>query len=195
MCIFVKVIKFMKTDNTSQLNFSLVGFTSIQIGIYILLAAFAIETLLLDFLDTDTLGLSSEINLVIAIATITFFTVLFSFFALFFKGKRNAKQQQLQLWNKKSVATFWIILISFLSIYGILFFVYTQNLEDFITPTFLLFYGLLLFAFHKKERKNLLVISGICLLFSIICFMIPTYWYSSLVILGVAHITYGVVNR
>lgn len=191
----MKVIKFMKTDNTSQLNFSLVGFTSIQIGIYILLAAFAIETLLLDFLDADTLGLSSEINLVIAITTITFFTVLFSFFALFFKGKRNAKQQQLQLWNKKSVATFWIILISFLSIYGILFFVYTQNLEDFITPTFLLFYGLLLFAFHKKERKNLLIISGICLLFSIICFTIPTYWYSSLVILGVAHITYGVVNR
>ena len=130
----------MKTDTTSQLNFSLIGFTSIQIGIYILLAAYAIETLLLNFMETDTLGLSSEINLVIAIASITFFTVLFSFFAMFFKGKRNAKKQQLQLWNQKSI-------------------------------------------------------SGICILFSIICFMIPSYWYSALVILGVAHITYGVVVK
>ena len=185
----------MKTDQNSQLNFSLSGFTSIQIGIYILLAAYTIETLLLDFSDTDTLGLSSEINLVIAIASITFLTLLFSFFALFFKGKRNAKKQNLQLWNQKSISSLWIILISFLSIYGVLFFAYTKDLADFITPTFLIFYGLLLFAFHKKERKNLLVISGICLLFSIICFMIPTYWYSSLVILGVAHITYGVVVK
>ncbi|WP_026775288.1 hypothetical protein [Polaribacter sp. Hel_I_88] len=185
----------MKTDTTSQLNFSLIGFTSIQIGIYILLAAYAIETLLLNFMETDTLGLSSEINLVIAIASITFFTVLFSFFAMFFKGKRNAKKQQLQLWNQKSISTFWIIFVSFLAIYGILYLFYTQNLEDFITPTFLIFYGLLLFAFHKKERKNLLIISGICILFSIICFMIPSYWYSALVILGVAHITYGVVVK
>lgn len=185
----------MKTDNTSQLNFSLAGFTSIQIGIYILLAAFAIETLLLDFLDADTLGLSSETNLVIAIATITFFALLFSFFALFFRGKRNAKEEQLQLWNQKSVATFWIILIAFLSIYGLLFLVYNQNFEDYITPTFLIFYGLLLFVFHQKERKNLLIISGICLFLAIICFMIPTYWYSSLVILGLAHITYGVVVK
>ena len=85
--------------------------------------------------------------------------------------------------------------ISFLAIYGILYLFYTQNLEDFITPTFLIFYGLLLFAFHKKERKNLLIISGICILFSIICIMIPSYWYSALLILGVAHITYGVVVK
>jgi len=185
----------MKTDNTSPLNFSLVGFTSIQIGVYILLAAFAIETLLVNFSDTDTLGLSSEINLVIAISTITFFTVLFSFFALFFKGKRNAKEQKLQLWNQKSVTTFWIIFIAFLSIFGILIFAYNQGFEDLITPVFLIFYGFLLFGFHKKERKNLLIISGICLFLSIICFLIPMYWYSSLLILGVAHITYGFVNR
>jgi len=144
----------MKTDTTSQLNFSLAGFTSIQIGIYILLAAFAIETLLLDFLDADTLGLSSGINLVLAITTITFFTLLFSFFALFFKGKRNAKNQQLQLWNQKSVATFWIILIAFLSIYGLLFLAYNQDFADFITPTFLLFMDFCYLHFIKKNEKT-----------------------------------------
>jgi drug/metabolite transporter (DMT)-like permease len=185
----------MNTDNNSRQNFSLSGFTSIQIGVYILIAAFAIKTLLNDFLGTNILQISSTKNVVILISTIVFFTLLFSFFALLFKGKKNAKKQQYKLWNKKAISSFWIIFISFLIIYGLLILAYNKDFIDFITPTFLFLYGFLLFAFHHKERKNLLNITGICFFFAIICFLIPNYWNSSFVILGVAHITYGVVVK
>ncbi len=39
------------------------------------------------------------------------------------------------------------------------------------------------------------IIGGICLLLGIICFLIPNYWFASMSILGIAHITNGIVVK
>ena len=73
--------------------------------------------------------------------------------------------------------------------------VLSAGLIDYLTPIFLFLYAVLLFLFKDKERKNLLILSGLSLLLAVMCMLIPTYWYSSLSILGIAHIAYGVVIK
>lgn len=184
-----------KHDNFS-VNFSLKGFTSILIGIYIFLAGYLIKTILDGFLvnDNPMEMMSAEIIevLVITLAGLVF---IFSSFALFFSGKRNSKRFQFKLWNGKTKAAFTKYFLSALVIFIVLILLMNQGFIDYITPAFLILYAFLLFLFKNKERKNLLILSGICLLLAVLCFLIPSYWYSSLSILGIAHITYGVVVR
>ena len=184
-----------KQDNFG-INFSLKGFVSIQIGLYFLLASYFIKTILEGFLiDDNPFGMLSAEILEIFILVIAFFLFLFSSLALFFKGRRNAKKNQLKLFNTTTKTAFFKYLISFLVLFLILFFLMKLGYIDLITPSFLIIYALILFLFKEKESKNLLIISGICILLAVICFLIPSYWYSSLFILGVAHITYGVVVK
>jgi hypothetical protein len=37
--------------------------------------------------------------------------------------------------------------------------------------------------------------AGIALLLAIMCFIIPSYWYSSILMIGVAHFVYGVAVK
>ncbi|MFK8060596.1 MAG: hypothetical protein AB8B78_10945 [Polaribacter sp.] len=184
----------MNTDHNSQLNFSLLGFTSIQIGIYILIGAYVIKNLLEDFNSRNFLNIAKE-NLVFVIASIVFIILLFSFLALFFKAKRNARKHQLILWNHKKTTSFCYTFSAFFIFFSFSIVAFNLGYVTYITPSFLIFYAILLFLFKNKERKDILIISGVCLLFAAVCFLIPSYWYSSLFILGVAHITYGVVLK
>jgi len=182
-------------DNFS-VNFVLKGFTSILIGIYFLIGSYVIKTILEGFLiDDNPAGmLSIEIIEFLGIA-IAFLFFLFSSLAFFFRGKRLAKRFQYKLWNGKTKTAFFSYLIAILIIFTSELILLNLGLVDYLTPTFLLLYGVLLLVLKHKERKNLMILSGLCLFLAIICFLIPTYWYSSLTILGVAHITYGVVVK
>ena len=66
---------------------------------------------------------------------------------------------------------------------------------DYITPVFLVLYALTLLFLRVKKSKNLFVLAGVSVLLAVICFLIPNYWYSSIFILGIAHITYGIVVK
>lgn len=195
-CILAQVIDFMNKHDNFQVNFSLKGIASIQVGIYFMIAAYLIKNILDGFIvDDSSMGmLSAEIIEVLLIA-ITIFTFIFSSFALYFKGRRASKIFQNQLWNAKTKMAFLIFILSFLGMLSVSILLMRQGFIDYITPVFLILYAVLLLIFKNKERKNLLIISSICLLLAIVCFLIPTYWYSSLFILGVAHITYGVVIK
>jgi hypothetical protein len=186
----------MEKHNNFQLNFSLQGYASIQIGLYFLITAFAIKNILAGFLvDDHLLGMMSAEIIEVLISIITFLMFLFSSFALFFKGKRKAKKLQYNLWNTKTKINFWKYLVSFFLMFLLLIFLKNQGLIDYLTPTFLILYGLLLLLLKTENSKNLFILTGICALLAILCFIIPTYWYSSIYILGVAHITYGVVLK
>ena len=186
----------MEKHDNFQLNFSLKGYSSIQIGLYFSLAALAIKKMLDGFLiDDNPLGMFSAENMEVFLIIIAVFTFIFSSLALFFKGRRASRIFQHKLWNGKTKTAFWIYLVGFSVILSVLILLMKQGFIDYITPSFLILYGILLFIFKNKERKNLLILSGICLLLAVICFLIPTYWYSSLSILGIAHITYGVVVK
>jgi hypothetical protein len=175
-----------------QLNFSLKGFTSILIGVYFFITGYLIETTLNSAKSLETL---SPKAIEIGIVTIVFAFFLLATFTLFHLGKRNASQLQINLWNDKTRAAVkkysGVIFVTFIAL------IVLNNLEliNYLAPTFFVFYGTLLFLFKHEERKNLLVLAGLSLLLAAMCFLIPTYWSSSLSILGIAHVAYGVVIK
>ncbi len=184
-----------KQDNL-DVNFSLKGNASIQIGIYFLLAVYLIKTFLDGFLiDDNPAGMLSAEILEFLLIGITFLTFLLSGLALFFKGKRSAKKFGYQLFNSKTKKNFWLFILSFVGIFILLIALKNLGYINFITPSFLFLYGLLTFLNKNKERKGLLILSGVSFLLGIICILIPGYWSSSLYILGIAHITYGFAVR
>jgi L-asparagine transporter-like permease len=186
----------MENQNNFELNFSLKGNASIQIGIYFLVAAFAIKTILDGFFKDDSLFGALSVEIVeIIIIVITFFTFLCSGLALYFKGKRKAKKADYELWNAKTKKTFWLVILSFIGIFLLLLLFLDLGFIDIITPSFILLYGLLIFLNKNKKRKDLLVLTLACVLLGIIVILIPSYWYSALTILGIAHITYGIAVR
>lgn len=186
----------MNKHDNFEVNFSLKGNASIQIGIYFMLAAYLIKLILTGFLiDDNPLGMLSPQLIEIFISGIIFLVFLFSALALYFKGKRNAKKFHYQLWNLKTKQNFWLFILFFIGVFVLLFVLNSFGYIDVLTPTFLLLYGLFLFLNKLKKRKDLLILSFVCILLGITCIAIPSYWYSSLFMLGVAHITYGVVVR
>ena len=102
---------------------------------------------------------------------------------------------QINLWNDKTRAAVkkysGVIFVTFIAL------IVLKNLEltNYLAPTFLVLYGTLLFLFKHEERKNLLVLAGLSILLAAMCLLIPTYWSSSLSILGIAHVAYGVVIK
>jgi hypothetical protein len=113
--------------------------------------------------------------------------------ALFFSGKRNAKKFQYQLWNRETSIALRKYTLQILFFFVGLIILMNAGFIEYITPLFLSLYGILLFLFKNKQRKNLLILSSLSILLAMVCFLIPSYWYSSISILGIAHITYGVV--
>ncbi|TXD46653.1 hypothetical protein [Polaribacter sp. IC073] len=179
-----------------EVNFTLKGFTSILIGVYFFLLAYAYKYILDSFLIEDhALGLLSIQIIEIIFISLAGVFVLFSSLSMFFSGKRNVNRFQQQLWNGKTKAAVRKYFTGILIIFSILIILMNQGLIDFITPSFLILYALFLFLFKNNARKNLLYLSGLSLLLGIYCFVIPGYWYSSLTILAIAHATYGIVER
>jgi len=172
-----------------QINFSLKGITSILIGTFIFIAGYLIETVLAGD------NLPTNLSVKTLIITITVLAFLFSSLSLYFIGKKKANKLQHQLWNVTTKNALKKYVIGFMLIFTSLFILMNQGFIDYITPIFLILYGLLLFIFKNKERKNLLVLAGLSILLAVMCFLIPTYWTSSISILGIAHVAYGVVIK
>ncbi|MDD7914778.1 hypothetical protein [Polaribacter ponticola] len=186
----------MSKQDNNQLNFSLKEYSSIQIGIYFLFAAFLIKSILEGFLiDDNPLGMMSAEIIELLVLIIILFTLLFSSLALFFKGRRKIRKKKSKLWNSKTKNISLKYLASFSIIIFVLIFLNNQGFINYLTPAFLLFYGLSLIILKIKKSKNIFILSIVSFMLAVICFMIPNYWYSSIFILGIAHITYGVVVK
>ncbi|WP_088323550.1 hypothetical protein [Polaribacter tangerinus] len=179
-----------------EINFTLKGITSIVIGIYFLGLAFILKYILDSFLiDDHTIGmLSPEILEVVVISCIASF-ILLSCLALFFAARRNAKTFQFLLWNRKTKIAVFQFILGLITVTIAGFLLLENGYEDYLTSTFLVFYALLLVLFKNKQRKNILVLSGISILLAIVCFNIPSYWNPAINILGIAHICYGIIQK
>ena len=182
--------------DTLESNFTLKGLTSILIGLYFFIAGSIINSIIEGFLiDDNPMGMLSPQIIEIVIFTLIFFVFLFSSLALFFGGKRTAKKFDYKLWNTETKIAFRKYILKIVVIFLVLILLVNLGLIDYLTPVFLILYGVLLALSINKQRKNLLVLSGISVLLAAICFLIPSYWHASLSIIGIAHITYGVVVR
>lgn len=185
----------MTKHENFKINFQLKGFTSILIGAYFLLAAYTIKTMVDGFLIDDNPAGMLSVQLIEGISiSIIILVFLLSTLALFFKGKKLAKRNQYHLWNDKTKRMVWFYFLGFITLFFVLFTLLKLGKINFLTPIFLALYALLLFILRGKS-KAILVICLASVLLAIICVIIPSYWYSSLFILGIAHITYGVVVK
>ena len=182
--------------DTLESNFTLKGLTSILIGLYFFIAGSIINSIIEGFLiDDNPMGMLSPQIIEIIIFILVFFVFLFSSLALFFGGKRTAKKFDYKLWNTETKIAFRKYILKIVVIFLALILLVNLGFIDYLTPVFLILYGVLLALSINKQRKNLLVLSGISVLLAAICFLIPSYWHASLSIMGIAHITYGVVVR
>lgn len=182
--------------DTFESNFTLKGLTSVLIGLYFFIAGSLTKSIIEGFLiDDNPMGMLSPQILEIAILAIVFFVFIFSSLALFFGGRRTAKKFDYKLWNTETKIAFRNYVLKITVIFLVLTTLMNLGFIDYLTPVFLILYGVLLALSMNKQRKNLLVLSGISVLLAAICFLIPSYWHASLSIIGIAHITYGVVVR
>ena len=181
--------------NSSQ-NFILKGLNSIQVGLYILLGSYLIKSSLQNFLSDDNpmMMMSIEIIEVICI-TIVVFVFFFSSFAIFFSNRRNARKSGFKVWNENSKKHFWIYFISMFIGIILLEVLYTMGFISYLATSFFLYFGLALLILNAKKKKPYYLISGICILLSLLVFLIPTYWYSALLIVGTSFLVYGITVR
>lgn len=185
----------MKNSNAHPSFFSVKGFLSVQIGSYILLASYLIKSSLdgyvLDGFSGNELS-TKQISLFIRL--LVFLTFLFSGLTLYFFGQQRSKRAKQSLWNNKTKPEFLKFLIVFLILFVLLYVLHTKNVNEYLGPVFLAGFG-----FHHllqtPIRKEKLLIPALCFLLSAICLVIPSYWYPSLLMLGIAYITYGVAVK
>ncbi|MDC0177057.1 hypothetical protein OAJ14_02745 [Polaribacter sp.] len=183
-------------NDNFQINFSLKGFSSVLVGTYFFITGYLIKTILEEFVTNDSpLGMLSTEIIEVFIITLIFCGVLFSSLALFFSGKRNAKKKQYPLWNQKTKTTFQKYILFVIVAFSSLILLLNLGFVEYLTPTFLIIYASMLFTFKNKARKNLLILAGLNVFLALICLLIPSYWFASFSILGIAHITYGVVEK
>jgi Na+/H+ antiporter NhaD/arsenite permease-like protein len=133
--------------------------------------------------------------MIINLISIPILVFLLSTFTLYFSGKKAAKKTQNKLWNAKTKIVFKKYSFGFCLIFLVLAVLFYIELTNYYIPVFLILYGILLFLLKNKKRKDFLILSGVSVLLGVLCFLIPSYWHSSLSILGIAHIAYGVVVK
>jgi len=179
-----------------DVNLIIKGFTSVLVGFYIIGGAYLIKSILNGFLiDDNPLGMLSAEIIEILFLAILFLVFIFSSMAVILKGRRAAKKYQFKLWNSKTkkVAFKYLLLITLL--FTSLILLMNAGFINYITPSFLLLYGVMLYILKSKYRKQLLILSGLAFGLALLCFLIPNYWYSALSILGIAHVTYGILVK
>ena len=182
----------MKNNNSNASNFLTRGFSSIQIGLYILLSSYLIKSSLDGYVlegYVDNKLSASQIELFIQILVIL--TVLFSGITMFIFGFRQSKKSNQDLWNKKSKQSAFKFIALFSVLLMLLFFLNSEEKIEFIEPVFLFGFAIHHLIQSKLIKENLLI-PGLCILLGIVCIVIPSYWYPSLLMLGIAFITLGI---
>jgi hypothetical protein len=186
----------MSNQETNSNNFVLKDLTSILTGGYILAGTYAIKYVLDTFLvDDTTLETVSFKAIQLLILLLSLLVLIAASLTIYFKAKKTSKKLDNMLWNVNTKTVFKKFSIGVLVIIFTLFFLVKLAFFNYLAPVFLLFYGVLLFFLKNKNRKDFLILSFLSIVLGVLCFLIPTYWYSSLSILGIAHITYGVVVK
>lgn len=196
-CARIKTMrKKTSLHDNYDVNFILKGFTSILAGIYMIVGVYLMQSILSGFLiENNPLGMLSAEIIELLFVGILFFVVMGASLALIFGGRRDAKKFQYKLWNRKTKKIAFQYLLLVAMVFFTLIILMNVGQIDALTPTFLLLYALFLFRLKNKNRAQLLLLSGLALLLAICCFFIPSYWASTLYVLGIGHIAYGVIIR
>lgn len=191
-----KTYKVMEKQKINSNPYVLKGFTSMLIGGYIFIGSYVLKTILDKFLlENKTLETLSNRGIELIIISVILLIFIISTFTIYNRGKKNSEKLKYNSLNVASKNAIKKYLIGFLIMTITLLFLFKFDFNNYITPIFLIFYGFLLYFLKNNKRKDFLMLAGLSVLLGALCFLIPSYWYSSLTILGIAHITYGVVVK
>lgn len=183
------------TQDTNSPNFILKGFNSIQVGIYFLISAYLLKNTVDNFLIDDTVMMFMSIELIeYFVVGILFLLFLFSSTALFYSNRRAARRAEKKIWNTVSKKRFWLYLIHFIVGITVLILVYSNGLYNLLGPIGLVLYAIMLLSL-SGFNKVFYLFAILAVLLAVMSFIIPTYWYSSMLLMGVAHFAYGIVKR
>lgn len=177
-------------------NFILKGLNSIQIGLYFLLSVYVLKSLLDAFLSDESFLAMMSIQIIENIGvSLAVFIFLFSALAVFFSSRRRTRKMGFKVWNSESKKHFWIYSIFTIIGIVILSFVKILGYTVYLAPLFLLFSGSLLALLNTKKEKPYYLLAGINVLLAVLVFIIPSYWYSAILIVGISFLAYGVVVK
>lgn len=188
--------KRITLENNNKQNFVLRGFNSIQIGLYFITFTFLFKSLFDGFLsDVSLLGMMSvEIVEFSAIAFILLL-ILLSGLAVLFSSRRITKRSGYKLMNKKSFRQFAFYLGWTLPSFLILYTTAYSGHSMYVGVAFLFLLGTILIVLNSNKKRPLYLLAVTSLSLGMISYLIPTYWYSSLMIMGGAFFVYGIMIK
>lgn len=177
-------------------NFTLFGHNSILIGTYLLLFVYALRSMLDGFLlETSMLGMMS-----IEIIELTglSFTILFAILsgtAVFFSCRRNCRKNHIKVWNTPTKRQALLYLTCTMIFIVAMLLSSSLGLSHFLSPIFLSAIGIILLVLNKKRTQAPWLMTVLALALAMLTIFIPMYWYSALLILGIAFVVYGMTVK
>ena len=163
------------------------------IGVYFLMSDYFIKFLLNSFSFDG--NLTRFLSPQIIIPSVVFLVFTFFCLILFFVSRKSARKFNYKLWNEKTKTAFWKYSIGAIFTICLLVFLVNNGYTNYVANCFLILYGILLFFLINKKSENLIILSLVIILLGSLSFSTPTYWYSFFCILGIAHISFGVLAR
>jgi hypothetical protein len=176
-------------------NFKLIKRALFFIGVYIILGALLIKTIINGFsTDSSPFGFLTVNFLEYFITIITLLVFLFSLLALFFGNRRYQRKIGFKIWNTNSFKSFEMLLFLIVINYLVAFSLLRSGLENYIIPSFLIGYGVVLsiLNFSKTASLYYFSVSSFCL--GILALFLG-FGIDFLFILGCFHIIYGIKKR
>ena len=177
-------------------NFTLFGHNSILIGTYLLLFVYALRSMLDGFLlETSMLGMMS-----IEIIELTglSFTILFAILsgtAVFFSCRRNCRKNHIKVLNTPTKRQALLYLTCTMIFIVAMLLSSSLGLSHFLSPIFLSAIGIILLVLNKKRTQAPWLMTVLALALAMLTIFIPMYWYSALLILGIAFVVYGMTVK
>ena len=177
-------------------NFTLFGHNSILIGTYLLLFVYALRSMLDGFLlETSMLGMMS-----IEIIELTglSFTILFAILsgtAVFFSCRRNCRKNHIKVWNTPTKRQALLYLTCTMIFIVAMLLSSSLGLSHFLSPIFLSAIGIILLVLNKTRTQAPRLMTVLALALAMLTIFIPMYWYSALLILGIAFVVYGMTVK
>lgn len=177
-------------------NFTLFGHNSILIGTYLLLFVYALRSMLDGFLlETSMLGMMSIEIIELTGLSLTILFAILSGTAVFFSCRRNCRKNHIKVWNTPSKRQALLYLTCTMIFIVAMLLSSSLGLSHFLSPIFLSAIGIILLVLNKNRTQAPWLMTVLALALAMLTIFIPMYWYSALLILGIAFVVYGMTVK
>ena len=177
-------------------NFTLFGHNSILIGTYLLLFVYALRSMLDGFLlETSMLGMMSIEIIELTGLSYTILFAILSGTAVFFSCRRNCRKNHIKVWNTPTKRQALLYLTCTMIFIVAMLLSSSLGLSHFLSPIFLSAIGIILLVLNKKRTQAPWLMTVLALALAMLTIFIPMYWYSALLILGIAFVVYGMTVK